>query len=98
MITGITWYRREQWERWKEISLDRDEMCDSYEEWLEGAEKSIRKLTKDGIEVHKVEIDVEEFLSWATKKNVAITGYARSDFSNLQFGKEQMRRRSTTDK
>lgn len=92
MIAGVTWYRREQWSRWKEISFDRSEMCDSYDEWLEGAEKSIRDFTKDGLEVHKVNVDVEEFLNWATKEKVAITGDARSDFANLKLGKEQMRR------
>ena len=88
MITGIAWYRQEQWSRWKEISLDRNEMCGSYDEWLEGAEKGIKDFTKDGLEVHKVDIDVEEFLKWATKEKIAITGHARSDFANLKLGKE----------
>ncbi len=78
--------------------MDRDDMCDSYDEWLKGAEQSIEKYTKDGIEVHKVDVDVEDFLGWAIKEKVAITGFARSDFANLQFGEEQVRRLSSSDK
>jgi hypothetical protein len=97
MAVGIPWYRREQWARWKEISLDRAEMCQTYDEWLEKAEHTIRNFTKDAVVVHKVDVDVEEFLNWATKQDVAITGVARADFANLKLGKREMKRLTPSD-
>jgi hypothetical protein len=97
MKIGIPWYRREQWSRWKEISQDRSDLCESYDDWLEGAEEAIRNLTKDGVEVHKVDVGVEEFLEWATKEKVTITGFARSDYASQNFGEAEMRRLTPSD-
>jgi hypothetical protein len=97
MKIGIPWYRREEWPRWKEISVERADMSESYDEWREKAEEAIRSFTKNAVEVHKVDIPVDEFLDWVTKENVAITGYARADFANLQLGKEEMRRLDPSD-
>jgi len=91
-IAGIAWYRKEQWSRWRQISSDRDEMCASYEDWLSRAEDTVWSFTKQGLEVHKVEIDVDEFLQWAGKENMPMTGYARSEFANQKLGRREMRR------
>jgi|GEM_PF-4045469 len=32
MKIGIPWYRREEWPRWKEISVERADMSESYDE------------------------------------------------------------------
>src|SRR5947209_5325335 len=91
-IAGIAWYRKEQWSRWREISSDRDEMCASYEDWLSRAEDTVWNLTKQGLEVHKVEIDVDEFLQWAGKESMPTTGHTRSEFANQKLGRREMRR------
>lgn len=97
MKVGIPWYRREEWPRWKDISVDRADMCDCYDEWVKKAEEAIRNFTKNAVEVHKVDISLDEFLGWATNENVTITGYARSDFANLKLGKQEMRRLASSD-
>ena len=87
---GIPWYRRDQWERWREISADRANMSESYDEWLEKAEKAIRNFTKNAMEVHKVDVDIDEFIGWATKENVPVTGFTRADFAGVKLGKQEM--------
>ena len=57
MKVGISWYRRDQWPRWREISVDRADMSESYDEWLEKAEETIRNFSKTALEVHKVDLD-----------------------------------------
>src|SRR5258705_8948142 len=92
MKVGIPWYRRDQWPRWREISVDRADMSESYDEWLEKAEETIRNFTKNALEVHKVDLDIGEFIEWATKENVAVTGFTRGDFANLKLGKREMKK------
>jgi hypothetical protein len=57
MKVGIPWYRRNQWPRWREIGVDRADMSESYDEWLEKAEETNRNFTKTALEVHKVDLD-----------------------------------------
>jgi hypothetical protein len=97
MKVAIPWYRREQWPRWKEISQDWADMSASYDDWVEQAEKTIRKLTKDGREVHKVDVGVDEFLKWAAKERTPITGSARADYAGQRFGEAELRRLEPLD-
>ena len=41
---GDAWYRREQWNRLLEVSIDRDELEDNYDDWLRTAEETLKKL------------------------------------------------------
>lgn len=97
MIAGIAWYRREEWSRWRDVSADRDEICELYDDWAKRAEKSVHDLVKHGLEVHKVDIGIEEFLTWARREKVPITGRARSDFANQKLGKKELERLKATD-
>ena len=59
--------------------------------------RAVKNFTKQGFEVHKVDIEVKEFLSWATDEKIEITGFARSSFANLKLGKREMRRLKSTE-
>ena len=83
--------------RWRDVSDDSDDMPERYDDWFQRAEEAIRNLTKQGFEVHRVDIDLKEFLSWANEEKIEITGFARSSFANLKLGKREMRRLESTD-
>src|SRR6266704_4477633 len=38
LVTGIAWYRRDQWGRLRELAADPDKLEESYEDWLVGAQ------------------------------------------------------------
>jgi hypothetical protein len=86
MKVGIPWYRQDHWSRWREISVDRADMPESYGEWLEKAEETIRNFTKTALEVHKVGLDIDDFIHWATNENMTVTGFTRGEFANLKLG------------
>jgi len=44
-VLGVAWYRRDQWDRLLEISSDRAELEDTYDEWKAVAEENLRNLT-----------------------------------------------------
>lgn len=84
---AIPWYKPEQWHRWREISNDRDSMSECYDEWLAGANDAVREFVMSGIEVHRVTIDVEEFVAWVKAKQIAINGHARAEFTSAELAK-----------
>jgi hypothetical protein len=63
-LLGVAWYRRDNWERLREISSDREALEDTYEEWLANAEASLPKLARQGMAPVKVHIDIEEGGLW----------------------------------
>jgi hypothetical protein len=84
-VMGAAWYRRDQWDRLLEISSDRDELEDTYEEWQLMAEDNLRKLSQHGYAIRKVDIDVEEPLSWCKLNHRSVDGDARSEFAVVKL-------------
>ena len=79
-FVGLAWYRPEQWQRLREISVDRAELEDTHREWLRNSEKAIRELNRNGIESVKVPLDVEELLHWCQSQNLPVDAEARSRY------------------
>src|SRR5712691_5977015 len=62
LVTGVAWYRREQWSRLRELASDRDKLDDSYEQWLTGAQKALPEMARTGVSARRVDVDVETLL------------------------------------
>ena len=82
---AIPWYQEDQWQRWRELSCD--QMSESHESWLAGAEKAVKQFTKERVEVHCVEIDIDEFIAWATSQGLDFNGHARATFAGSKLSK-----------
>jgi hypothetical protein len=82
---GVAWYRRDQWDRLLEISSDRADLGDTYDEWKAVAEENLGNLAQHGYKLCKVEIDVEELLIWCNSQNHAVDGDARTEFTVLRL-------------
>ena len=82
---GVAWYRPEQWERLLEISSDYQELEDTFEEWKVMAEKNLRKLSQHGYVIRKVDIDVEELLSWCNLNHRPVDGDSRTEFTVIKL-------------
>jgi hypothetical protein len=80
LIMGVTWYRAEQWDRLREISADKETFATTYEASLVDWEKKMRQLEAQGMRPIKVEVDVEELLTWCTTQGLAITPETRTQF------------------
>jgi hypothetical protein len=90
--TGVAWYRPEQWDRLLEISSDRAELEDTYDEWNAVAEENLRMLTQHGYTLRKVEIDLEELLIWCNLQNRPVDGNARSEFTAVKLRESEQER------
>ena len=79
-VVGIAWYRPWQWERLREISSDRDELEQTYAEWLDLIQKRLPELHAAGMYPVKVDVDAEELLGWCTGKGLPVNGESRAQF------------------
>jgi len=91
-VMGVTWYRRDQWDRLLEISSDRAELEDTYDEWKAVAEENLGNLAQHGYKLSKVEIDVEELLIWCNSQNRAVDGDARTEFTVMKLRESNQER------
>lgn len=64
MLTGIVWYRREDYDRLKALFPDGSKLPDTFEEWLAKAQEVLATLVAADVCVEKAYIDPETFPDW----------------------------------
>ena len=79
-VLGVAWYRREQWNRLLEVSADRDELEENYDDWLRTAEGTLKGLKQMGTALVKVDIDVNKLVAWCVVANRTLDGAARAEY------------------
>ena len=79
-VTGVAWYRREDWSRLREIASDRTNLDDSYEAWLAGAQKTLLGLAVAGVAARRVSVDVEALVRWCRAEGRPVDSAARAAF------------------
>jgi hypothetical protein len=80
IVTGIAWYRPEQWARLREVSEDVANLDDTYEAWLQTTERMIRDGLPADVSFERVDLDVEEVLAWCNERGLAMDAAARSRY------------------
>ena len=88
IITGVAWYRPEQWQRLREVSEDVENLEETYHAWLQTAERMIRDGIHADVVVEKIDVDVEEVLAWCN-----VMGLPMNTTSRAQFVSERVRQR-----
>jgi len=82
---GVAWYRPEQWQRLREVSIDKDVLEETHAEWVQNAEKALQEMRRLGMDPVKVDVDVEELLQWCESQHIAVSGEARSTYVATQL-------------
>ena len=80
VVTGIAWYRRDQWTRLRELASDADKLEESYEDWLAGAQKTLVQMGVAGVHAQRVDVDLDELLRWCRAEGRAFDSAARAAF------------------
>ena len=79
-VTGVAWYRREDWSRLREIASDRTKLDDTYEAWLAGAQKTLLELAVAGVAARRVNVDVENLVRWCRAEGRSVDSAGRAAF------------------
>jgi hypothetical protein len=82
----VAWYDPEQYLRLLELADDREQLHDTYEEWLEGFE---RLLARMGPAAQKVAVDVDELAAWCRHEGLPLDGAARARYVSEWLQKGQ---------
>ena len=80
-VTGIAWYRRDQWARLRELATDADRLEEAYEDWLAGAQKTIVQMTAAGVRVRRVDIELDALVRWCRHEGRPLDSAARAAFT-----------------
>lgn len=85
MVIGIAWFRRDEWPKLLEVSADRDQLENTYDEWLESARRTLLKLRAEGRRMEKVEVGVEQLLEWCRTRHVPVDAAARAGLASARL-------------
>jgi hypothetical protein len=80
LVMGVPWYRPEQWELLQEVVEDKEHFDMTYEESVVDSENKIKKLEAQGYRPVRVEVDVEEMLTWCSDHDLSVTPENRTKF------------------
>jgi hypothetical protein len=84
-------YKREQWIRWQKLFEGTEaEMLGNYDEWLERHHQMVEKFKTEGGTMHRVEVDIDDYLAWTKTSGLPVNGYTRTDFP-LWIFRERMK-------
>ena len=59
----------------------------TYDEWLARASDTLRELSKQGVAVRKVDVDLTALLAWAAKQGRVPDGKVRAEYAQYLTGK-----------
>ena len=80
LFLGVCWYTPEEFIKMKQAAIDGDNFEDTYEEWLQIAERAIKDLKRPGVNPRKVYVKTEDFRWWCEKNNLSTDGPARTRY------------------
>jgi len=78
---SLAWFRREEWDRLLDVSDDRDDLEETFDEWVQVAQQQCEELGRLGYDVEKVDVDVEELVRWCLAQGTPVNGKARANFA-----------------
>jgi len=77
-------YKREQWTRWQKLfDGTKAAMLWTFDEWLENHHKLVEKFKAQGDAMHRVEIDIDDYLAWTKSSGLPVDGYTRTEFAGF---------------
>jgi len=85
LVTGIAWYRRDQWGRLRELAADPDRLEESYDDWLVGAQKTLVQMAVSGVRAQRVDVDVDALVRWCRLEGRPMDSAARAAYAASQL-------------
>jgi hypothetical protein len=86
---GIAWYRPEQWALLREVSTDRDKISEIWSEWEATASQKLAELRELGLDIRKVDVDVDELRAWCEQRQRSVDAGARSEYVAEKLRRER---------
>jgi hypothetical protein len=81
MADFAAWFRREDYERIREIMEDSDRLPPNFDEWELLAKSRVAKAKRDGIILKPVMLDPDTFVAFCKARKIRPNGEARAKFA-----------------
>ena len=78
---ALAWYKPEQWESLKAVSIDGDTLEESFIAWETKAKERIPEYEKEGVHLEKMIIDVDGLVAWCRTRSIPVDGAARAKYA-----------------
>lgn len=78
---AVAWYSPEDWHRLREVAADPEVLETTYEEWVATANSTLREIRDAGLSAEKVQVDIDELISWCEEQGLALDGRARAHYA-----------------
>jgi hypothetical protein len=80
MADFVAWFRREDYERIREIMEDSDRLPPSFDEWELLAKSRVAKAKRDGIIIKPIMVEPDTFVAFCKARKIKPNGEARAKF------------------
>ena len=87
LFVGIAYYKEDEFDRLREAMEDREIWFDRWDQWRTAAENGIEVLASKGTMLIPVEVGLEEFVEYCSRKAVSQDGRARTAFVNWKLAR-----------
>jgi hypothetical protein len=77
---GLGWYRREDWDRLLEMFPDRDQLHDTYDEWLKDVRQGEKLVKREGNITKRIIVDPDELAAWCAMRGREPIASARAEY------------------
>ena len=81
VVLGIAWFRPDQWELLRSLSVDADVLEPTHAEWEKLARRTAQDLARQGILARRVDVDVERLQAWCEAKQRPLAASARAAYA-----------------
>jgi hypothetical protein len=82
VVVGIGWYDVAQWTKLKQVAVDAAELDESHEAWQRNAERTERELSRQGLVIRRVPIDVDTLVAWCRARDKPVDGTSRAEYTS----------------
>lgn len=83
-ITGIAWYRKDDYPQILRIMADADVLPPSHRDWQKKAERLESEIAAKGVRVVRAIIDPQTFPGWCAARGLNVDAKARMEFANME--------------
>ncbi len=80
-ICSIPYYRKDQYNRLREVSIDKENFSISYEEMMTVTASKQKEMENKGFKVVIIDIDIEELVEWCNSQCVTLNPESRTRFT-----------------
>lgn len=82
-IVAVAWYTREDFDAVRQLAHDGGGMHDTFDDWLNAAEKVVKLAALQGATVERVTVKADAFAAWLAAADVENDEQSRASYAHM---------------